>query len=206
MSRLLRGNAKTAKTPNSARAKSTISSGDARLTEWKNFFLDSGIPEHAASEYAGIFISERINCSMLKNLDKGYLIDMGISTIGDQIAILQAAKRHNGERCAPKRAALSTSVDSIPAGSPLPGECHLDFVTGTAQVDIKVLAQLDLPTVISKTRVSGFCVCYTAESAIKAGFTMDWKDDSVVIVVSGTTDAVNKLKMMIDSQVTAHCS
>ncbi|XP_055328323.1 uncharacterized protein LOC129581346 [Paramacrobiotus metropolitanus] len=97
-----------AKTPSGASAKS--SSGDPRLTEWKNFFLDSGIPEHAASEYAGIFVKERINWAILKNLDKGYLTDMGINTIGDQISILQAAKRYSGEQYAPGSAAVSTSV------------------------------------------------------------------------------------------------
>ncbi|GAV05963.1 hypothetical protein RvY_16011 [Ramazzottius varieornatus] len=74
---------------------------DSRLTEWKNFFLDSGIPDHASAEYAAIFVKERINWQILKNLDKGYLTDMGINCIGDQIAILQAAKRYCGEQYHP---------------------------------------------------------------------------------------------------------
>ena len=74
---------------------------ESRLTEWKNFFLDSGIPDHASAEYAAIFVKERINWQILKNLDKGYLTDMGINCIGDQIAILQAAKRYCGEQYHP---------------------------------------------------------------------------------------------------------
>lgn len=46
-------------------------------------------------------MKERINWPILKNLDKGYLTDMGINTIGDQISILQAAKRYCGEQYTP---------------------------------------------------------------------------------------------------------
>ncbi|OWA50272.1 hypothetical protein BV898_14794 [Hypsibius exemplaris] len=77
---------------------------DMRAHEWKNFFLDSGIPDHAAMEYATIFVKERINWQILKNLDKGYLTDMGINCIGDQIAILQAAKKYCGEQYTPGHA------------------------------------------------------------------------------------------------------
>ena len=88
---------------------------DMRAHEWKNFFLDSGIPDHAAAEYATIFVKERINWHILKNLDKGYLTDMGINCIGDQIAILQAAKKYCGEQYAPGHPKAAAAVPHQPA-------------------------------------------------------------------------------------------
>lgn len=59
---------------------------------WIKFFLDAGIPSFASSKYATLFYENRIQSNMLMDLDKDILKDMGISVIGDIIAILKHAK------------------------------------------------------------------------------------------------------------------
>ncbi|RUS79872.1 hypothetical protein EGW08_012350 [Elysia chlorotica] len=59
---------------------------------WINFFTSSGIPAGDATHYAIIFCDNRITRDMLLDLSKEYLTDMGISRLGDVIAILKHAK------------------------------------------------------------------------------------------------------------------
>lgn len=62
------------------------------LDWWIKFFTDAGIPSFASSKYATIFYENRIQSNMLMDLDKDILKEMGISVIGDMIAILKHAK------------------------------------------------------------------------------------------------------------------
>lgn len=59
---------------------------------WIKFFTNAGIPSFASSKYATIFYENRIQSNMLMDLDKDILKEMGISVIGDMIAILKHAK------------------------------------------------------------------------------------------------------------------
>uniref|UniRef100_A0A9J2P8Z9 SAM domain-containing protein n=1 Tax=Ascaris lumbricoides TaxID=6252 RepID=A0A9J2P8Z9_ASCLU len=58
-------------------------------TKWQNFFLEAGIPRKIAAHYSQLFVEQRINETMLEEIDKPTLVDLGITTIGDQIAILR---------------------------------------------------------------------------------------------------------------------
>ncbi|GFO35233.1 endonuclease-reverse transcriptase [Plakobranchus ocellatus] len=60
---------------------------------WINFFTSGGIPAGDATHYAIIFCDNRITRDMLLDLTKEYLTDMGISRLGDVIAILKHAKQ-----------------------------------------------------------------------------------------------------------------
>ncbi|XP_041092273.1 uncharacterized protein C19orf47 homolog isoform X2 [Polyodon spathula] len=61
-------------------------------SEWIQFFKDAGIPAGLAVHYAVSFIDNRIQKNMLMDLSKEFMMDLGITVIGDIIAILKHAK------------------------------------------------------------------------------------------------------------------
>jgi len=66
--------------------------GKGMASVWFKFFLDAGIPPSDAGNYAVTFTEHRIQPDMLSELTKEYLADMGITVLGDVIAILKHAR------------------------------------------------------------------------------------------------------------------
>lgn len=64
---------------------------------WIKFFSRAGIPLRAATMYASTFADNRIQMDMLLDLNKEYLRDMGITLMGDVIAILRHARQVHEE-------------------------------------------------------------------------------------------------------------
>ncbi|WAR19150.1 CS047-like protein [Mya arenaria] len=62
------------------------------MSFWIGFFKEAGIPAGEAANYAVTFTDNRITRSMLMDLTKEYLNDMGLSILGDVIAVLKHAK------------------------------------------------------------------------------------------------------------------
>ncbi|XP_040903060.1 uncharacterized protein C19orf47 homolog [Toxotes jaculatrix] len=62
-------------------------------SEWIQFFKDAGIPAGLAVTYAVSFVDNRIQKNMLMDLSKDIMMDLGITVIGDIIAILKHAKQ-----------------------------------------------------------------------------------------------------------------
>ncbi|MED6242253.1 hypothetical protein ATANTOWER_002132 [Ataeniobius toweri] len=62
-------------------------------SEWIQFFKDAGIPAGLAVTYAVSFVDHRIQKNMLMDLSKDIMMDLGITVIGDIIAILKHAKQ-----------------------------------------------------------------------------------------------------------------
>lgn len=62
------------------------------IDKWTDFFRKAGLPREVANTYAHSFTENRIQLSMLPDLNKEYLREMGIFRMGDIILILRQAK------------------------------------------------------------------------------------------------------------------
>ncbi|XP_053328927.1 uncharacterized protein C19orf47 homolog [Spea bombifrons] len=61
-------------------------------SEWISFFKEAGIPTGPAVNYAVTFVDNRIQKNMLMDLTKEIINELGITAVGDVIAILKHAK------------------------------------------------------------------------------------------------------------------
>ena len=60
---------------------------------WYNFFSSCGLAPDNCSTYADVFIQNNMRRDLLPLLDREYLNQMGITAIGDIMAILSHAKQ-----------------------------------------------------------------------------------------------------------------
>uniref|UniRef100_A0A8B9BIX9 Chromosome 19 open reading frame 47 n=1 Tax=Anser brachyrhynchus TaxID=132585 RepID=A0A8B9BIX9_9AVES len=83
-------------------------------SEWIQFFKEAGIPPGPAVNYAVMFVDNRIQKNMLLDLNKEIMNELGITIVGDIIAILKHAKVvYRQEMC--KAATEALSPPSAPA-------------------------------------------------------------------------------------------
>lgn len=82
---------------------------------WISFFLEAGIPPEDAASYAIIFTTNRIQKHMLLDLTKEYLKDMGLTVLGDVIAILKHSKRHHEKVAREKVLAIDKEISVMKA-------------------------------------------------------------------------------------------
>ncbi|XP_018420564.1 PREDICTED: uncharacterized protein C19orf47 homolog [Nanorana parkeri] len=69
-------------------------------SEWIGFFKEAGIPAGPAVNYAVTFVDNRISKNMLLDLNKEIMNELGITVVGDVIAILKHAKVvHKQDMC-----------------------------------------------------------------------------------------------------------
>ncbi|XP_051580352.1 uncharacterized protein C19orf47 homolog [Myxocyprinus asiaticus] len=85
-------------------------------SEWIQFFKDCGIPPGLAVNYAMSFVDNRIQKNMLMDLSKEIMMDLGITVIGDIIAILKHAKHvYRQDMCKMTSEAISSGQTSVQA-------------------------------------------------------------------------------------------
>jgi hypothetical protein len=63
---------------------------------WMKFFRSCDLPLAQCKIYAAAFVRERIQPYMLKDLGKEELKELGVTTLGDQLAITGYIKKNNG--------------------------------------------------------------------------------------------------------------
>ncbi|XP_048024959.1 uncharacterized protein C19orf47 homolog isoform X2 [Megalobrama amblycephala] len=94
----------------------TVFFGTLATSEWIQFFKDAGIPPGLAVNYAVSFVDNRIQKNMLMDLSKEIMMDLGITVIGDIIAILKHAKHvYRQDMCKMTTEAISSGQTSVQA-------------------------------------------------------------------------------------------
>jgi len=63
------------------------------INRWMNFFNDAGIQNESAASYAKNFYENKMDMSMLLDLDKEYLNDLGVYQLGDVIKVKKHARK-----------------------------------------------------------------------------------------------------------------
>lgn len=106
-----------------------INVGSSTAAYWFQFFLDAGIPPADAGNYAVTFTENRIKQDMIVDLTKEYLTELGVTVLGDMIAILKHAKRVHSQAARDKflkdssissvAGATSSSTAVLPSPGPV---------------------------------------------------------------------------------------
>ena len=60
--------------------------------EWVGILTDAGFDATVAAGFADIFITEKLSWSSIGVLDRGIFKELGITLLGDALAILQLAR------------------------------------------------------------------------------------------------------------------
>ncbi|KAM6428490.1 uncharacterized protein C19orf47 homolog isoform 2-T2 [Liasis olivaceus] len=83
-------------------------------SEWIQFFKEAGIPPGPAVNYAVTFVDNRIQKNMLMDLSKEIMNELGITIVGDIIAILKHAKVvYRQEMCRAATESMASSQTAL---------------------------------------------------------------------------------------------
>ncbi|XP_067943241.1 interferon regulatory factor 2-binding protein-like A [Watersipora subatra] len=89
------------------------------LSDWLQFFLEAGIPARQAANYAVNFVDNRITKDMLCDLDKDYLRELGVTVLGDLIAILKHSKKVASQSSKKSEIQMVRTPDGLKKSTPV---------------------------------------------------------------------------------------
>ncbi|XP_012224488.1 uncharacterized protein C19orf47 [Linepithema humile] len=150
---------------------------------WVKFFKGAGFPQDVATKHAVVFSNNRIKPDMLPDLDKPSLKEMGITLMGDMIAILRYAKKVVEETTCER-----FLVDSEDAP-----------ISAAKAVSAKPVVKKVVKEIGNKTVVSTASKVDSTKKIVKPLSTMTKKIVTLKkpISASNTTNAVNQKQMPI---------
>lgn len=117
------------------------------------FFKNAGFPTEHATRHALIFSNNRIKPDMLPDLDKPSLKEMGITLMGDMIAILRYAKKVVEETTC-KKFLVGSEGSPTPVSKAVAKPTVKKVVAKTAKTPALSKAKSDGPVKIVKTAAS----------------------------------------------------
>uniref|UniRef100_K7FGS2 Chromosome 19 open reading frame 47 n=1 Tax=Pelodiscus sinensis TaxID=13735 RepID=K7FGS2_PELSI len=181
----------------------TMVSVTMATSEWIQFFKEAGIPPGPAVNYAVMFVDNRIQKNMLLDLSKEIMNELGITVVGDIIAILKHAKvvyrqemckaatesmsfRRNASSAATRMIANSLSRDSPPATPVRRPD------TGTSKISVTVSNK----TAVKNAKAGALCDA-AAESvevpAKRRRVTAEMEGKYIINMPKGTTPRTKKI-------------
>ena len=100
--------------------------------DWIQFFIAASIPDDAANSYETTFVENRITESLLPQLDRQFLTQLGITIIGDVLCILKETKQQQTSPSSIPPTDITTTTSatkSTPVNPPhvLPEMTHPQF-------------------------------------------------------------------------------
>ncbi|VDP95535.1 unnamed protein product, partial [Echinostoma caproni] len=101
------------------------------LSGWIDFFESAGVPPTVRKTYAQIFVDHRITDSVVADLEKDHLKDMGITVVGDIIAILKQCKKigHEDTTASVAKVSSTTVITEYPKKSEPPSSTQSTVVS-----------------------------------------------------------------------------
>ncbi|KAK5968108.1 Sterile alpha motif containing protein [Trichostrongylus colubriformis] len=115
------------------------------MWDWQSFFVKIGIPTSISSRYAEIFRQNRVSKDMLPDLDKATLADLGVTAVGDQLAILRHAKDEAYEMEADSPAKLRVHIPGPGKEKSLNGSTSNEIRKGRPPPDRHEIYHIKMP-------------------------------------------------------------
>ena len=82
--------------------------------QWEQFFTAACIPSTKSKMYTATFVTNHITETMLPILSKDYLTDLGVTIIGDILAIIQHAKNFSQPFSEATSTTITSSIPTMP--------------------------------------------------------------------------------------------